>query len=518
MIDENVFFREATMRICGNLEIDKALRECLLYIRDYIPADFMAFIIYLPDEGCYETIAVARLTASNTLPVKVPVTVREQEHLSVNFTDPRLTISNWNDGRRGESQALKHLGWPKGSSIIIEMVLSGKRMGALIIIDEKKGRYAQDHARLLSLLNEPLGIALTNSIRYRKVRELKNLLADDKQYLQNELLQMTERKIVGSEYGLKGVMESVHQVAPMNSPVLLLGETGVGKEVVARAIHNASQRREGPFIKVNCGAISESLVDSELFGHEKGAFTGAISQKRGRFERAEGGTIFLDEIGELPLEVQVRLLRVLQDKEIERVGAENTIRVDCRIIAATHRHLEDMIDRGRFREDLYFRLRIFPIVIPPLRERKADIPLLVQHFIQKKSRELALPGIPTLAPSALERLIAHDWPGNVRELENSVERALIINRNTPLAFDDLRYDERGGTSVDVSSVDQDFPALDEMVSRHIRQALLRARGRIEGRAGAAELLALNPGTLRQKMRKLGIPFGRNARGHYKNTD
>jgi len=218
----------------------------------------------------------------------------------------------------------------------------------------------------------------------------------------------------------------------------LLGETGTGKEVFANAIHYSSPRKNGPFIKVNCGAIPETLLDSELFGHEKGAFTGAVSQKRGRFERANKGTIFLDEIGELPAPAQVRLLRVLQTKEIERVGGATSIPVDVRIISATNRNLQEMIASGRFREDLWFRLNVFPIMIPPLRQRREDIPALVHHLIERKSKELKLTGRPVLAPGAIDRLMAHEWPGNVRELENMIERSLIQHRGAgALSFETL---------------------------------------------------------------------------------
>jgi len=516
IIDENRFFREATLRICGNLEINEALKECFLYVRDYIPASFMGFVIYLPDEAAYETIATASLNHSDTLPIKVPVLAEEVARLNMDFTDPRITIINSSETGSRKSRIAEMLGWPQGSSIIIEMVLSGKRMGALVIISEETGIYTAEHARLLTLLNEPLGIALTNSIRYRRVQQLKNLLVDDKRFFEDELLRRTEQKVIGADYGLKEVMEAVKQVSKTNSPVLLLGETGVGKEVIAQAIHHRSDRRQGPFIKVNCGAISESLVDSELFGHEKGAFTGALARKRGRFERADGGTIFLDEIGELPLEAQVRLLRVLQDKEIERVGGESPVSVDCRIIAATHRDLAEMIDNGDFRKDLYFRLKIFPITIPPLRQRKVDIALLVRHFITKKSRELNLLHLPSLGPSAMERLLAHSWPGNVRELENVIERALIINRDKPLTFEDLAQ-VRSEPVSDPKSQATGFQSLDTVIAETIRNALRRCQGQVEGDSGAARLLGLNPGTLRQKMRKLGIPFGRKAAAQYRTT-
>jgi transcriptional regulator with GAF, ATPase, and Fis domain len=308
-------------------------------------------------------------------------------------------------------------------------------------------------------------------------------------------------------------MEMVRQVAPLKSPVLLMGETGAGKEVIANAIHNLSLRSNGPFIRVNCGAIPPTLMDSELFGHEKGAFTGALFQKRGRFERADGGTIFLDEIGELPLEAQVRLLRVLQEKEIERVGGTETIQVDIRVIAATHRNLDLMLAEGRFREDIYFRLRVFPIAIPPLRLRPEDIPVLVQHFIQKKCREMKTVKTPSLAPGALDRLMLYTWPGNVRELENAVERELIVNKGSLLSFDDL--DAKLQTTVAIKPNHDERTQfepleLDAVMSRHISDVLARCRGRIEGENGAARLLNIQPSTLRKRMTKLGIPFGRRA--------
>ncbi|MBU3914919.1 sigma 54-interacting transcriptional regulator [bacterium] len=512
--DENTFFREATLRICGNLEIDKALKDSLLYIRDYIPADFMGFVIYLPDEKQYETIAVASLDSSDTLAVKSPISKKDEKLFSLNFEGPRVTIRNWDGSKQHFPDFADTFVWPMGSHIIIEMVLSGKRMGALVIISERVNAYSQEHARRLTLLNEPLGIALTNGIRYKREQELRNRLADDKRYLENELQNFTEYKVIGGDLGLKQTMESVRKVAPANSPVLLLGETGVGKEVIANSIHYYSSRREFPFVKVNCGAIPMSLIDSELFGHEKGAFTGAVARKRGRFERADKGTIFLDEIGELPLNAQVRLLRVLQDGEIERVGGENSVTVDCRIIAATHRDLGKMIEEGEFREDLYFRLALFPLTIPPLRERKVDIPPLVRYFMHKKSRELALPGRPSLVPTAIDRLVAYKWPGNVRELENAVERALIVHGCDPLKFEEFQAQAISEMPDEVLPMANEFQKLNEVLSHHITQALLQSRGKIEGKNGAAELLGLNPGTLRQKMRKLGIPFGKNTKALY----
>jgi transcriptional regulator with GAF, ATPase, and Fis domain len=335
------------------------------------------------------------------------------------------------------------------------------------------------------------------------------MLADDNRYLQQEIHRLTGDEIVGANFGLKHVMEMVRHVAALDSPVLLLGETGTGKDVIANAIHDLSPRREGPFIAVNCGAIPENLLDSELFGHEKGAFTGALSQKRGRFERANTGTIFLDEIGELPPQAQVRLLRVLQQKEIERVGGTNTIAVDIRVIAATNRNLEEMVKDGKFREDLWFRLNVFPVWIPPLRERTSDIPALVQHFIHLKAKELKLPTIPIVAPGAIDPLMEYHWPGNVRELQNVVERALILHPNGPLNFEHLNLTPQQSAS-DVVETFNIPDNLDDVIAWHIRRILKKTAGKVHGPDGAAELLGVNPSTLRHRMRKLGIAYGRKS--------
>ncbi len=307
-------------------------------------------------------------------------------------------------------------------------------------------------------------------------------------------------------------MEMVRQVASLTSPVLLLGETGTGKEVIANTIHYSSLRKHGPFIKVNCGAIPDSLVDSELFGHEKGAFTGATARKRGRFERAHQGTIFLDEIGDLPLHAQSRLLRVLQSKEIERVGGSGPIAVDVRIISATHRHLEDMVNSGQFREDLWFRLNVFPITIPPLRQRQQDLPALVDHFIKRKSMELKYQSFPTVAPGAIDKLKSYHWPGNVRELENVVERALIQNRGlengNPLIFDHFALQENNVETLIPLSSKQYLPTLNEMNSMYIQKILTLTKGKIRGADGAAERLGINPSTLRSRIKKLGIQLRR----------
>jgi transcriptional regulator with GAF, ATPase, and Fis domain len=419
---------------------------------------------------------------------------------------PPVLVINRPEEEPVTMRMLSSLGEPMCSALSLPLIVEGEPRGALALIAEGPDRFNDDHVRLYATLKEPFFIAMSNTLQHEEVLKLRDRLADDNRYLNRELQRLAGDEIVGAEFGLREVMRQVRQVAPTESPVLLSGETGAGKDVIANAIHLGSPRREGPFIPVNCGAIPDSLLDSELFGHEKGAFTGALAKKRGRFERADGGTILLDEIGEMPPEAQVRLLRVLQHREIERVGGSERIRVDIRIIAATNQDLGAMVRAGRFREDLWFRLNVFPIHVPPLRERPSDIPALVQHFIEHKAAELKLGETPRLAPGALEQLTAYSWPGNVRELENLVERAMILHRGEPLRFDDLAAPGRAEPDPVALSPDDGVLDLDAVTARHIRRVLELTGGKIHGPGGAGELLGLNPNTLRSRMRKLGIPF------------
>jgi transcriptional regulator with GAF, ATPase, and Fis domain len=515
-VDEREFFREATIRICGSLDVQTFLLESFLYLRDYLPADSVILTHYREERGEHAALAMASAEGSSLLniTVTVPPDIRtfvvrpDKETLVVDRAEKHPTARPWISKGLLEKDA---------SLLVLRLIVDGDIVGGVIFVSDESAAFTREHAQLVTQLREPFAIALSNSVRYQELLKLKELLAEDNRFLHSELRQIAGEEIIGADFGLRGVMEMVRQVARLSSPVLLSGETGTGKEVIAGAIHNLSTRKDRPFITVNCGAIPENLVDSELFGHEKGAFTGALSMKRGRFERAHGGTIFLDEVGELQPEAQVRLLRVLQEKEIERVGGTEPIKVDIRVIAATHRDLEAMIAEGRFRDDLYFRLKVFPIVIPPIRERKGDIPSLVHYFIQKKSREIGMREMPPLARGALEALMAYPWPGNVRELENAVERALILSGGEPVEFRDLLQAPAAGGAAGGSTgtpqLDQeDTLALDEVVSGHIRKVLEMTEGRVGGEKGAARLLKINPSTLRKRMRKLGIPFGRKARG------
>ncbi len=506
-MEESDFFREVTLRICGSLEIEKALWICLLYVREVMPADQLILTIYNRELGTVRVVATASSVggALHSDDTPLPRGLRMEIEDAAKY--PRVRIANdvFQDPILGLIARQRQ--WEPSSVIVNRLLIEGQYMGALSVRAFGKGRYTEEHMRLWRLVNEPAAVALSNSERYRELCARRDLLADDRNYLQSELRRGVGVDVVGADFGLRDVMEKVRSVAPLLSPVLLLGETGTGKEVIANAIHSLSPRSEGPLIKVNCGAIPETLIDSELFGHEKGAFTGAISQKRGRFERAHGGTIFLDEVSELPPQAQVRLLRVLQEKEMERVGGTRGIHVDVRVISATNRDLEDLVTQRFFREDLYFRLKVFPIALPPLRERKGDIPALLQYLIKKKAAEMVLPTAPALAQGAIDGLMAYDWPGNVRELENAIERAIILSRGGPLRFDQILAPLRSATDTGFGN-HEPVLTLNEVQARQIRRVLEKTGGRVEGKGGAADLLNVNPGTLRHRMRKLGIPFGK----------
>ncbi len=505
--NENEFFRQMTIRICGSLDLETALKRSFDFLKNFIPLDVMSLHLYDTSLGSLRTIIQISKSESKTLDVLTPLDERGRAVL-IDHGIPNVRIIANPESDPVVGKLIPSLKFIKPiSGLVMRLVIENRRIGSLLLTAEGAGRYSGEHSYLFSLLNEPFAIALANSLTYKEVIRLKDLLSDDNRYLHRELLSLSSGEIIGADFGLKPAMELIRKVAPLESPVLLLGETGVGKGVFAGAIHSLSPRNKGPFITVNSGAIPENLIDSELFGHEKGAFTGAVEQKRGRFEHANAGTIFLDEIGELPSPAQVRMLRVIQEKVIERVGGSKPIPVDIRIIAATHRNLDEMVRSGKFREDLLFRLNVFPVRIPPLRERKEDIPALVFYFISKKARELKLAALPEIAPGGINRLAGYDWPGNVRELENIIEREMILNRNGPLDFNVLSSQEGKGNRSDGAFRIKSM-TLNEASAQHITQALREAGGKVQGPDGAAGLLGMNPSTLRSRMKKLGIKFGR----------
>jgi PAS domain S-box-containing protein len=367
-------------------------------------------------------------------------------------------------------------------------------------VRDRTGELRKANARLLKEIEERKLAEESLRGAFAEIKQLKDRLQAENTYLQQEVARECNfGEIIGQSTAISYVFFRIEQVAPQDATVLLLGETGTGKGMVARAIHGRSARKDRPMITVNCTALPANLIESELFGREKGAFTGANTRQMGRFELADGGTIFLDEIGEMPQELQCKLLRVIQDGEFERLGNPRTIKVDVRIIAASNRNLEEEIKASRFREDLFYRLNVFPITIPPLRQRKEDIPLLVNFFVAKFNKKIGK-RIEAVSKETLNALREYHWPGNVRELESVIERAVITSQGTVLQILD-RFDtfrQPGDPAV------QDIKALDELEHDHILSVLLKTGWRIEGEKGAAVLLGLNPSTLRARMRKYGI--------------
>jgi len=508
-MDKNTFFREATLKICGNLEIEKALFDLLQFLKDTMPASIAFLLNYEPKYNSIRTFAMADLEGYRKLNSLTPISKTSIEVAENSPTNQDIQLIKNTDEFSISLDMYKFYKIKTTSLLVLMLRSEGKQLGTLVLVTTGNQKFSENHVKLVLLLKEPLIIAMSNTLRHREVLQLKNLIDDDNKYLHNELRRIYGDEIIGFHLGLKDVMEKVRQVAALDSPVLLLGETGVGKDVIANAIHYSSSRSKGPFVSVNCGAIPDTLIDSELFGHEKGAFTGALARKRGRFERAENGTIFLDEIGELPLQAQVRLLRIIQNKEFERVGGSETISLNIRIIAATNRDLEQMIADKEFREDLWFRLNVFPIKIPPLRDRLIDIPELVQYFVEQKSKELNLPQVPTIAKKSIEILTNYSWPGNVRELQNVIERELILNPSGPLTFNSLKQqivstEKQPAGTIEKSTLDT-FN-LDEIITSHIKRVLSETNGKIHGKDGAANLLGINASTLRNRMKKLGIKY------------
>jgi formate hydrogenlyase transcriptional activator len=390
-------------------------------------------------------------------------------------------------------------------------------LGALDIGRRRGDMFAAKEIDLLQQVAKQIAIAVENAQAYHQITELKDKLAKEKLYLEEEIrTEHNFEEIVGESAALRRVLKEVETVAPTDSTVLIRGETGTGKELIARALHELSPRRGRTFVKINCAAIPTGLLESELFGHEKGAFTGAIMQKVGRFELADGGTLFLDEVGDIPAELQPKLLRVLQEQEFERLGSTRTVRVNVRIVAATNRDLAQMAGDGKFRSDLYYRLNVFPVVLPPLRERRDDIPRLVRHFAQKVARRMGR-RIETIPAEAIDALAQYPWPGNIRELENVIERAVILSPGPALQINlrELKsspsqaavqraVDSAGASSPTGTSATTNPVTLDEAEREHIVAALRAADWVLGGSNGAAARLAMKRTTLQSRMKKLGI--------------
>jgi formate hydrogenlyase transcriptional activator len=399
-----------------------------------------------------------------------------------------------------------------GTVCILPLVSRGRVLGTFGVVKYQDNAFTGDIEFLSQIANQ-VAIAVENARAFGQIRELKDQLAREKLYLEDEIrTEMNFAQIIGNSASLRRVLKNVETVAPTDSTVLIYGETGTGKELIARAIHDLSPRKAKPFVKLNCAAIPTGLLESELFGHEKGAFTGAIAQRIGRFEVANGGTIFLDEIGEIPLELQTKLLRVLQEREFERLGSSRTLRTDARLIAATNRDLEAMVSEQKFRSDLFFRLNVFPVHVPPLRERQGDIPVLVRHFTQQFSRRMKK-AIDTIPSAAMDALSRYHWPGNIRELQNVIERAVIISPGPALSVDvsDLKFPNAGPPVEKPASPKSTNGALHDVLEETERQQILKALKEsnwvVAGANGAAAQLGMKRSTLQLRMHKLGIARG-----------
>jgi formate hydrogenlyase transcriptional activator len=392
------------------------------------------------------------------------------------------------------------MGFTSGCSV--PLITPNRTLGTLEIARTAGQPWTDGEVELLVQVSRQIAIAVENSLSYRELAEMKERLATEKLYLEDEIrLDQNIGNMVGDSPAFQSVLRSIQVVAPTDATVLILGETGTGKELVARAIHELSGRKNGSFVKVDCAAIPGSLLESELFGHEKGAFTGAIGQKIGRFELAHRGTLFLDEIGEMPLELQPKLLRAIQDQELERVGGNRTIRTDVRFVVATNRDLKAMVDEGSFRADLYYRLHVFPLNVPPLRERRDDIPLLTRYFVQKHARRMRR-DIETIPAATMDALMRYDWPGNIRELQNVIERSVIVTKGSLLT---VAMPEVNGKAAAAGAYARLSDAASQSAERErILRALKEANGLVGGPNGAAARLGIKRTTLQSRMRKLGI--------------
>ena len=503
---------------CRHIEIGEAVAQSAPSLFRDLPLDAVLIRRLDPSRRVVETVATG-ICKPNYLPLPARSSLDE---------DSWNSLHEWCRQGRAEfistaaAEIVAALLPPglTGDVLAGPLCTEGRPIGFVLFATASADQLRSRYARVLQLLLEPFAVWLENDRRLRELKTLSEAAAADNRSLLSRLNRndITD-SIVGAETGLRPVLQRVDQVSRTDVPVLILGETGSGKEVVARAIHQRSLRAAGPFLRVNCGAISPELVDSELFGHERGSFTGAVGQRKGWFERADGGTLFLDECGELSLAAQVRLLRILQDGVFERVGGEKQVSVDVRVIAATHRDLQSMTLVNQFREDLWYRLAVFPIRLPPLRERTQDIAAMARHFAERSAQRL---GIRVLWPSAedIEALSGYAWPGNVRELAAVIERAVILGEGKrleivkalgPLSPPSPRIRIEGPETRHAPH--GEFASLDAAMAGHIEAALRRSHGRIEGPFGAAQLLQINPHTLRGRMRSLGVDWRQFRNGH-----
>src|SRR5712671_3752521 len=516
---------DLTNRINSNLDLSEVLRAISASVRQVMHCDGVGVTLPDSESGKFRLWALDFPQSEGFAHEKSVVSPGVSSAKAFKTLKP-VILNHIEASDVGSEEYANIVGEGLKSICYIPLVNRGRALGILGLGRRQENAFSEDDAEFLSVAAGQIAIAVENALAYREISELKDKLAQEKLYLEEEIRsEMNFEQIIGTSPPLKHVLELVETVATSDSTVLLLGETGTGKELIARAIHDHSRRKDRTFVKLNCAAIPTGLLESELFGHEKGAFTGAISQKVGRLELADQGTLFLDEVGDIPLEIQPKLLRALQEREFERLGSTQTRKVSVRLVAATNRDLEKMIGAREFRSDLYYRLNVFPIRIPPLRERREDIPVLVRHFVHRFARQMQK-HIETIPATTMKALMNWEWPGNIRELENFVERGVILTRGKALEVPiaelrkssvDPPVPNHNGTQDEISRIVREtiseiskgttrsaVKERDEKGRQEIMRVLRETKGRVGGPDGAAERMAINRTTLISRMKKFGI--------------
>ena len=476
-------------------ELFSAISEA---VRRVIPFDRLALSLYDTDAGILRLVTYAGPYRRDDYTPVGRVLELNDSPAGLAFLSQKPVIRSDLETDRRTSSDERAFGHGFRSLCALPLIVRGKSIGGITLGSLTKAQYTDGEAGFFMEVANQISIAIDNMKSYEEIQALKARFQSETVYLQEEIkTEHNFEEIIGQSAPMRQLLRTIEQVAPTEAAVLIQGESGTGKELLARAVHDRSRRKERPLIKVNCGAIPTGLVESELFGHERGAFTGATQRRIGRFELAAGGTIFLDEVTELPVDTQVKLLRVLQEGEFERVGSSQTIKVDVRVIAATNQDLKQVVAKGTFRFDLFYRLNVFPLRAPALRERKEDIPLLVNFFLSKFARKLGKE-IRGVSQKGMENLTRYDWPGNVRELQNILERALVLTAGQIVHVDASML--QSGEAVQQPAVD----TLENVERNHIVRALNETNWVVHGKKGAAETLGINPSTLRSRMEKLGI--------------
>jgi formate hydrogenlyase transcriptional activator len=496
---EEALLSELSHVLLSNLEIGTLLSAVSAAIRQVVPHDFASLALHDPGTDQFQLQLLDAAYGKDLVTKEILVPTEGSPLEWVFRTRESLVLAKLDSGRFKHESLQHFLAAGLKSACWLPLVSRDRVLGVLAVASRREAAFTEKDAYALGQIASRVGIAVDNALAFRQIAELRDRLNQEKSYLEEELhTNNSFGEIVGKTARLKSVLKLVETVAPTDATVLILGETGTGKELIARAIHQLSARRERTFVKLNCAAIPSGLLESELFGHEKGAFTGAITQKIGRLELAHKGTLFLDEVGDLPLELQPKLLRALQEKEFERLGSTRTIPVDVRLVVATNRDLGKMVAERQFRSDLYYRLKVFPITTPPLRERAEDIPVLVRHFVDKHARRMNRQ-IETIPSEVMQGFTRWHWPGNVRELENFIERAVILSPGSVLR---APLTELQAPEEEVKAAEK--PTLAAAEREHILRVIRETDGVLGGPHGAAARLGLKRTTLITKMKKLGI--------------